>query len=627
VGDVVSTFVELFNAAGSGISAWWEQPVSQCIWDLAKAAALVIAAFEVGKYLLRFIFGRKSRLVRIVEGLEDNLKNKTEEISRLRDQNRTLDAELEEAKDRLPEAAIARAENEWQYNNKERASRELEKWFQANAPGIAKIAKHLAEFHISRAVPQPGDHLDRARNLLRLARSAVPSDRETQQLESELDTVNAALQEQLIRDGNTQIAWNSAMAPKLGARGDDFLGAVTAFKEIAQYCYEKGYWRLMTIFADRASDIALSGGSHLKRIWFSVENRAIFYHRILGNLTEAHRRVETLLDEADKQFQKNDRVILDGRLWKAVLLRDLGRLTEAHTEIDATVRAYHEALGPRDPDTLSARYYRALILRTLGQDEKALAEIEDLLPIHAEVKGSRSDDVLQTRRMRANALRELGRVEDAVLELDDVIALLSKAHPDESHPTPQLTRIDRAGCLLDLRRYSEALSDLDRSLSAMVRMGPDNSNLLCLRALRAVALQKLGRFDDAQRELKTVPGEIIIRSVLPNNAMISLLECMYFYLWAADQMGEHDNILPLIDTYLVQQRAVYGECHPQVLTIRCLRAKRLAKLKPNEARIEGGSLLLDLDGTKYRDGELLRRAVSVLTSIDRERCESEAAAQ
>ena len=252
---------------------------------------MVIAGAEIVKYLLRFVFGRKSRLVRIVEGLEDNLKYKNTEITELRAEN----AGLKKANDGLPDAAIARAENEWRYKNYERASHELQSWFDTNAAGIARIATSLARFHISRAVPDPGDHLDKARNLLRLARAAVPGNQEARELESELDTVNAVLQARLFFDGVNQIAWNSDMAP---------LPAIRAIHAVAQYCFEKGLYRLASIFGDRASDIALSGVPALRNTWFTVERLATFYQVANGQYPEALDRSEILLSESRQDARR-----------------------------------------------------------------------------------------------------------------------------------------------------------------------------------------------------------------------------------------------------------------------------------------------------------------------------------
>jgi hypothetical protein len=96
--------------------------------------------------------------------------------------------------------------------NQELATGHLEEWIKDNAAGIAAIAKRLASYHIARAVPDPADHLRRASNLLRLARGAAPGDEEARETSAEFDTVNAALQEQILREGDTQIAWNSAMS-------------------------------------------------------------------------------------------------------------------------------------------------------------------------------------------------------------------------------------------------------------------------------------------------------------------------------------------------------------------------------------------------------------------------------
>ena len=204
-------------------------------------------------------------------------------------------AELDNTKSRLPEAAIARAEREWHDHNAIQAIRQLEKWFEANTESITAIALRLAKFNISRSVPDPGDHLDRARNMLRLARGASPNNAEAEELSSELDRMNAALQEQLIRDGDTQIAWNSAMTPAAGAQGEAVLPAVNAFREIAEFCFQKGLWRLMPIFADRAAELALSGGVTLRRVWFAVEAKAAFYQYVVGHAAEALERADHVL--------------------------------------------------------------------------------------------------------------------------------------------------------------------------------------------------------------------------------------------------------------------------------------------------------------------------------------------
>ena len=68
--DMFATLGELYNAAFAALIGWWHQPFYQCAWDVLKLVVWGIGAAEVFKYLSRFVFGRKSRLVRIIEGLE-----------------------------------------------------------------------------------------------------------------------------------------------------------------------------------------------------------------------------------------------------------------------------------------------------------------------------------------------------------------------------------------------------------------------------------------------------------------------------------------------------------------------------------------------------------------------------
>jgi hypothetical protein len=152
-------------------------PDSEHIWHLIEALAFPVAVWELFKYLYRWIVRRRSRLEQKLELVETETREKTEEIHKLRSENQQLSAELESAKSRLPQAAIARADRESRDRNTVAAVRQLETWFENNAESVTAIALRLAKFHISRAIPDPGNHLDRARDLFaacsrRLARQS-----------------------------------------------------------------------------------------------------------------------------------------------------------------------------------------------------------------------------------------------------------------------------------------------------------------------------------------------------------------------------------------------------------------------------------------------------------------------
>ena len=567
--DIVGELLEGIRAA---IVAWWSQPIYQCAWDLAKAVALVIAAAEIGKYLARLLFGRKSRLVRIVDGLEADVATKAEEIGRLRSDNRRLGADLTEAKERLPEAALTRANREWRDNNQTRATRELEKWFEANAESVTSIALRLAKFHISRAVPDPGDHLERARDMLRLARGASPGNSEAHDISNQLDVVNAGLQEQLIRDGRNHIAWNSAMAPHSRSHGEDFLPAVAALRSMAEFCFEKGLWRLAPIFADRASELAASGGPALRPTWFAVEARAALFQMTGGHLPEALTRLDVLLAEARERLPARDETILAARFYRARTLEGLGRYKETLAEIEAFGPVQIEALSERHPNVLVTRHLRAQVLFLLGQYEEALAEIDALGPIQAEVLGGSHSEVLMTRFLRAQALDGLGRYEEALAEID-AFRPIELQTVGERHPNVLATRHLRAQVLHGLGRYEEALVEIDalRPIELEV-LGERHPYVLATRYLRAQMLEQLGRYEEA--------------------------------------LAEIDALEPI-------RIEVLGGRHPEVLTTRCLRVEVLCKFgREDEARVEIAEIIPQLDSATDPAGTIRRWVDVTLNAID-----------
>jgi hypothetical protein len=119
----------------------------------------------------------------------------TRRLAELGEEKSELEKQLEDAQTRLPGAAMERARHYWRDNNRHRGILELERWFEATGNSIAAIAIHLATYHIKHSVPDPEDHLDRARDMLRLARGAAPGNSEAKETERELDRINAALQQ------------------------------------------------------------------------------------------------------------------------------------------------------------------------------------------------------------------------------------------------------------------------------------------------------------------------------------------------------------------------------------------------------------------------------------------------
>jgi tetratricopeptide (TPR) repeat protein len=296
--------------------------------------------------------------------------------------------------------------------------------------------------------------------MLRLARGASPYNTEADQLSSELDRMNAALQEQLIRDGGSQIAWNSAMMPPPGAEGEAMLSAVNAFRGIADFCFDKGLWRLMPIFADRAADLALSGGGALRRVWFAAETTAAHFQSAAGHATDGLQRIDYVLAEAQKTLPIRDQIIVNARYVRASALEELGRYDEALVEINAVALLRAEVLGPRHSATLRTRYLRAWVLQNLGRYGEALAELDALAPLQVELRGARHPYTLTTRYLRAGVLQDLGRYGEALAEYETTEPIYSETL-GARHDDVLVGRRYHAICLANLERWDEALREIE----------------------------------------------------------------------------------------------------------------------------------------------------------------------
>ena len=101
--------------------------------------------------------------------------------------------------------------------------------------------------------------------MLQLAHNACPENRDIRGLWSEFDIVNASLQEQFFRDGDTQIAWNKEMSARLLDRGEALLPIIHTFRDVAVFSLDRGRRQLAPIFADRAAMLAESEGGPLSR--------------------------------------------------------------------------------------------------------------------------------------------------------------------------------------------------------------------------------------------------------------------------------------------------------------------------------------------------------------------------
>src|SRR5258708_13673618 len=301
--ELISFFQDLLQSASPSLLEWPTLPLAKKIGESIKLVLEVGGLWEFVRFCDRRLFKRRSRLEEENELLTQDKVENGKEITK-------LTAELAEATKKIPGTAIGKGQREWRDRNEESAIRELETWFQANAESIGDIALRVAKFHISRAIPDPTRHLNKASTMLQLARDACPENQEIRELWREFDIVNAGLQEQLLRDGNTQIAWNKEMSARLLDRGEALVPIIQTFRDVAEFTFNTGRRRLAPIFADRAASLAESGGRTLKPLWVAAETMAASYHATEGRGAGALRPIGRALREARTFLDARDLIVL-----------------------------------------------------------------------------------------------------------------------------------------------------------------------------------------------------------------------------------------------------------------------------------------------------------------------------
>jgi tetratricopeptide (TPR) repeat protein len=571
----MSVWVDILKSAVPGVVEWPTLSLGEKIGETIKLLLELGGLWEALKYCYRWIFRRRSRIELENELLTQDRNEKKKEIGRLQAEKAQLAAELAGARRRLPESAISEAEREWRDHNDSSAVRILEEWFKVNAKSVSDMALKVAKFHISHSIPDPRQHLHVASNMLRVAQEVSPENQEARELWGEWDVLNASLQEQIIRHGDTQIAWNSGMSERLREKGEALLPIVQTLHDVAQVCFIEGRWQLAPIFADRAAILAESGGPPLRRVWFGVETIAAWYSSLAGHATEALRRLNRALAEGGRFLDARELSMLRARHFRAAVLRELGRYDDALKEIDAFAPIQVEVIGARHPDVLTTRYLRADVLRDLGRYAEALKEIDAFAPIQVEVIGARHPDVLTTRYLRANVLRNLGRDDEALKEIDAVTPIEVEVK-GARHPDVLTTRAVRAYVLRNLGRYAEALKEIDAFTPIQVEVkGARHPDVLTTRAWRAAVLQDLGRYDEALEEIDAfTPIQVEVKGarhpdvLTTGAARANVLQ----------DLGRYDEALEEIDAFTPIQVEVIGTRHPNVLTTRYLRASVLQNL-------------------------------------------------
>jgi tetratricopeptide (TPR) repeat protein len=456
--------------------------------EVAEAFLKILGFTELVKFLYRRAFRKRSRLERKIADLEDEIVDQRSEITKKSDQLKAARNELTAIKLKSLEHAMTVANREWQDNNVDSANYALEQWLSGNVDQLTDATLAMAKYHIAHAIPDPADHLIKARNMLQVARTLSPAREELHSLWFEFDLVNAALQKQVFYDGTQQIGWNANMQRE---------PLIQTFRDAALYCMEKGQWLLAPLFAQRAVDLARSAGPSLRRILFICETEAAGYESSAGKRQEALHRIDRALAVGRDFLKESDFEVLEARGWKVSILLDLNKDAEALVEVDRLIPKLIEMLGLRNPNSLSAKLARARALSGVGRADEALTEIDDLMPIRRDVFGARHPSTCTTQFYRAQILAILGRFDEALAVVDEAAPIQLEVL-GANHPDVIAMQLLHANVLNELGRDSEALDLIETWLPIQTKvLGPQHPTTSMYQGLRQSILEKMKGADSA----------------------------------------------------------------------------------------------------------------------------------
>jgi hypothetical protein len=541
-------------------------PWDQKILEGGKVFLQIVGAFEVIKFVYRLIMRRRAHMEEKIDSLEKDLKYEKEDHAKLKEQHNALGEELKATKEKLPEAALAAADKDLRHGNEDPANWRLEKWLEENAAAVEQIALRTAKYHISRSVPDPGEHLRKAKDRLTLARGVAPESEEARELSFDFDNVNASLQQQFFSADGEQIAWNSGMKERLEKeKGEGLLPVIQTLAAIREHLRQKGYWRILPVFAERTSALAFAGGKPLERWWFNAEWRAAQAISLAGRFPEALERIESLLRRGARFMPPKDEDVLTARFYKANFLMVCSRNGEALAELDGLLPIRTEVSGALASDTLATRELRTRVLVRMGLYRQAIDELNELRPLRLSVSGPRDENTFSLMFARADALLCLGRLGEAAAELQELIALESQCR-DPSHPGLLYTRSLNARALGDLGRYDACLSELSDLIPLLTaNSGPRHPETLGAMFRKAQVLAELSRNTEAMKELETLLPQSI--EVTGQGSELTL-HARYLRAWLYKLAGRSEEAAHDMSEIAALAARSLGEEHPLTLQAR-----------------------------------------------------------
>ncbi len=219
----------------------------------------------------------------------------------------------------------------------------------------------------------------------------------------------------------------------------------------------------------------------------------------------ANYSVSELLDDIATSIDTNDALMPSTRANLRMILGDvfvsLARYSEGKEQLEKAVAARTEALGGEHPDTLEAMSDLASVTLDLGEYERGHEMFLSLSSTSERVLGPLHPSTLKRMFYLASSQFRIGEHQTAAETYERVLAAYEQgvADPDDTRGAIFASLAFVYG-ILD--RLEEAAALHERSMKHHVEMyGFEHPFTLTARSNRALALSRLNRTDEAEREM------------------------------------------------------------------------------------------------------------------------------
>jgi tetratricopeptide (TPR) repeat protein len=259
----------------------------------------------------------------------------------------------------------------------------------------------------------------------------------------------------------------------------------------------------------------------------------------LSGMEETREYADILSAQSQLLGAEHPETLITHHNW-AASLRSAGDLATAEAELRKVLETRRRVLGPADPYTLITQSEIARVMKARGHSDEAASEYQEMIQ-HLE-SGNHTDHrfvPLEARHQMAHVLDEAKKFTIAETEYRSVLSELEVYNAMDSGLYRDMTAC-LARNLVSQGRHPEALVEMERTLSLLTQSNADQDlhapKILLIRHERGDILSKMGRYDQAEDEIRAV---LEIRRQGGNQEDSVILQERHCLAHALEGQGKH----------------------------------------------------------------------------------------